>query len=83
MGWNSIQVRGDVPLFKGIESGTHYYFVHSYFVRPTDARDVAATADYGGEFTAAICRDNVMAVQFHPEKSQVAGRRILRNFADL
>jgi len=83
MGWNSIQPQGNVPLFKGIESGTHYYFVHSYFVRPTDTRHVAASSDYGGEFTAAICRDNVMAVQFHPEKSQAAGRMILKNFADL
>ena len=83
MGWNSIQPQGNVPLFKGIESGTHYYFVHSYFVRPTDTRHVAARSDYGGEFTAAICRDNVMAVQFHPEKSQAAGRMILKNFADL
>jgi glutamine amidotransferase len=83
MGWNSIQPLGNVPLFKGIESGTHYYFVHSYFVRPTDARHVAASSDYGGEFTAAICRDNVMAVQFHPEKSQAAGRMILKNFAAL
>jgi len=83
MGWNSIQPLGNVPLFKGIESGTHYYFVHSYFVRPTDERHVAASSDYGGEFTAAICRDNVMAVQFHPEKSQAAGRMILKNFAAL
>ena len=83
MGWNSVQPQGNVPLFKGIESGTHYYFVHSYFVRPTDTRHVAASSDYGGEFTAAICRDNVMAVQFHPEKSQAAGRMILKNFADL
>ena len=83
MGWNSVQPQGNVPLFKGIESGTHYYFVHSYFVRPTDTRHVAARSDYGGEFTAAICRDNVMAVQFHPEKSQAAGRMILKNFSDL
>ena len=83
MGWNSIHPRKSVPLFKGIESGTHYYFVHSYFVRPTDPRYIAASSDYGGEFTAAICRDNVTAVQFHPEKSQAAGRMILKNFADL
>lgn len=83
MGWNSVWPRKDVPLFKGIAPGTHYYFVHSYFVRPTDPRHIAAVTDYGGEFTAAICRDNVMAVQFHPEKSQAAGRMILKNFAEL
>ncbi len=81
MGWNGVQPRGGNALFKGTESGTHFYFVHSYFVRPTHAGHIAATADYGGEFTAAICRDNVMAVQFHPEKSQAAGRSILQAFA--
>ncbi len=83
IGWNSVQARPHVPLFKGMPEGTHFYFVHSYFVRPTDQRHVAATADYGGEFAAAICKDNVMAVQFHPEKSQSAGRIILKNFAAL
>jgi glutamine amidotransferase len=83
MGWNSVQARQDVPLFKGMPRGTHFYFVHSYYVRPTDQRHIAARADYGGEFTAAISKDNIMAVQFHPEKSQAAGRMILKNFADL
>ena len=83
MGWNSVRTQGQFSLFKGITPGTHYYFVHSYFVRPLDSRHVAASSDYGGEFTAALCKDNVMAVQFHPEKSQAAGRRILKNFAAL
>ena len=83
MGWNSVRTQGRFSLFKGITPGTHYYFVHSYFVRPLDSRHVAASCDYGGEFTAAICKDNVMAVQFHPEKSQAAGRMILKNFAAL
>ncbi len=83
MGWNSVRPQSDVPLFKGVEPGTHFYFVHSYFVRPTDTRHVAAISDYGGEFTAAIVKNNVMAVQFHPEKSQAAGRMILKNFAEL
>ncbi len=83
MGWNSVQPREQCSLFKDVAPGTHYYFVHSYFVRPKDARQIAATSDYGGEFTAAICKDNVMAVQFHPEKSQTAGRVILKNFAAL
>ncbi len=83
MGWNGVQTQGQFALFRGITPGTHYYFVHSYFVRPLDSRHIAATSDYGGEFTAAICKDNVMAVQFHPEKSQAAGRMILKNFAAL
>ena len=83
MGWNSVRTQGQFSLFKGITPGTHYYFVHSYFVRPLDSRHVAASCDYGGEFTAALCKDNVMAVQFHPEKSQAAGRMILKNFAAL
>ncbi|MGC8624481.1 MAG: imidazole glycerol phosphate synthase subunit HisH [Phycisphaerae bacterium] len=83
MGWNSVRPQSEVPLFKNVVPGTYFYFVHSYYVRPTDPRHVAATSDYGGEFTAAISMDQVMAVQFHPEKSQAAGRIILTTFAKL
>jgi len=82
MGWNRIQ-HTDIPLFKGVEQGSYVYFVHSYFVQPTDQSVVAATTDYGIEFCSAICRDNVMATQFHPEKSQQVGLKMLKNFGEL
>jgi len=81
MGWNSIHWQGKGhPLFAGIPSGTDFYFVHSFYCRPTDAADVIATCDYTGPYCAALARDNVMAVQFHPEKSQGAGQRLIHNF---
>ncbi len=83
MGWNSVQPKPGTPLFKAVPADTYYYFVHSYYVCPTDPRHVAATSDYGGEITAAISMNQIMAVQFHPEKSQAAGRMILTNFANL
>lgn len=82
MGWNRIQ-HTDIPLFNGIEQGSYVYFVHSYFVQPTDTSVVAATTNYGIEFCSAICRDNVMATQFHPEKSQQVGLTMLKNFGEL
>ena len=83
MGWNQIRLQQDIPLFRGIADGTSVYFVHSYYVVPDDPKDIAAVTDYGIEFCSAICRDNVMATQFHPEKSQQVGLRILRNFGEL
>ena len=81
MGWNAVTPRGAVPALAGIDDGTWFYFVHSYYAEPADPRHVAATAEYGGEeFTAAVARDNVFATQFHPEKSQAAGLRLLANF---
>lgn len=82
MGWNQITHR-DIPLFKGVKQGSFVYFVHSYYVRPDDSEAVAATTDYGVEFCSAICRDNVMATQFHPEKSQQVGLTMLKNFGEL
>jgi imidazole glycerol-phosphate synthase subunit HisH len=76
IGWNSVTTRG--PLFDGIASGTPFYFVNSYAVR--DAGDEIASADYDGRFTAAVQRERVFGVQFHPEKSSAAGLRVLRNF---
>jgi glutamine amidotransferase len=82
MGWNRIQHR-DIPLFKSVPQDSFVYFVHSYYVQPEDSQLVAATTEYGIEFCSAICRDNVMATQFHPEKSQQVGLTMLKNFGEL
>jgi glutamine amidotransferase len=73
----------DVPLFEGIPSGSSVYFVHSYYVVPRDESVVAARCEHGVPFTAAVARDNLFATQFHPEKSQSVGLKLLRNFASL
>jgi glutamine amidotransferase len=83
MGWNGLAWDRPVPLFKGLQQGAHVYFVHSYHVVPRDPGVIGATADYGGPFVAAIWKENILATQFHPEKSQEAGAVILRNFAEL
>jgi glutamine amidotransferase len=83
MGWNTIQIKKETPLFAGIESGSFFYFVHSYYALPQDPTDVAATTPYGIEFACAVQRANIHAVQFHPEKSQAVGLRLLRNFGGL
>ncbi len=83
MGWNQIRLRQDAPVFRGVADGSTVYFVHSYYVIPDDPTVVAAVTDYGIEFCAAIRRENVMAVQFHPEKSQQIGLRILKNFGEM
>jgi glutamine amidotransferase len=81
MGWNQVQ-HGDHPLWEGIEQNARFYFVHSYYVCPEDARLVQATSCYPESFVCAIARDNLFAVQFHPEKSQDAGLRLLKNFVN-
>ncbi|MCX5863197.1 MAG: imidazole glycerol phosphate synthase subunit HisH [Deltaproteobacteria bacterium] len=83
MGWNRVSFRKECPIFFGIEDGSYFYFVHSFYVAPDDPADVAAETEYGIEFTCAISRSNVFAVQFHPEKSQENGLKILKNFARL
>ena len=83
MGWNQVRWDSPCPLLVGLESGTHFYFVHSYYVVPDDDRVTVGRCDYGYPFTAMIQRGNVFATQFHPEKSQTAGLAILRNFAGL
>jgi glutamine amidotransferase len=83
MGWNQLQFHRRPPVFQGVEEGAHFYFVHSYYVAPRDADVVATNTDYGGTFCSSIWRGNVFGVQFHPEKSQAAGLRLLKNFADL
>jgi glutamine amidotransferase len=76
-------VRREVPIFKGVADGSSVYFVHSYYVVPEDEGVVATVTDYGIPFCSSIWRDNVMATQFHPEKSQQVGLTILKNFGDL
>jgi glutamine amidotransferase len=83
MGWNQIEIRRPAPIFAGLESGESVYFVHSYYVDPQDPEVVASTTDYGMTFCSSIWRDNVMATQFHPEKSQRVGLKILENFGRL
>jgi glutamine amidotransferase len=82
MGWNAIAWERPVPLFKGLSPGAHVYFVHSYHLVPKDPAVIGATADYGNRFVAALWKDNIMATQFHPEKSQEVGATILKNFAE-
>ena len=82
MGWNRIRVaKQDCPLMTEIPDNTYFYFVHSYFVLPTDPQLCWLECDYGQPFCAAIWRDNVFATQFHPEKSQQFGLRLLENFS--
>lgn len=83
MGWNQIHFKDRAPVFAGIEDGANVYFVHSYYVRPDDEAVVATTTGYGIDFCSAIRKDNIVATQFHPEKSQDIGLRILKNFAEM
>lgn len=84
MGWNTLTLtKPDCPLFRELPPQPSVYFVHSYYPQPTDAGIVAATADYPDAFPCAVWQDNVMATQFHPEKSQAIGLRMLKNFAEL
>ena len=80
MGWNEVQQTVDHPLWAGIENGSRFYFVHSYYVKLAQQQQVAATCEYGVPFDVALADKNVFAVQFHPEKSQVAGLQLLKNF---
>ncbi len=83
MGWNQISIPGRPPILEGIAEGTYFYFVHSYYVVPGDRQVIATETDYGVQFCSMIWRDNMFATQFHPEKSQSDGLRILKNFAEL
>ena len=82
MGWNQVRQLRDHPLWRGIPQDSRFYFVHSYYLQPTDAALAVGSTCYGFDFTSAIARDNIFAVQFHPEKSAQAGLRLLANFAD-
>ena len=80
MGWNQVEPVRDHPIWEGVASGARFYFVHSDFAVPDDPADTLAQADYGGRFTCAVARDNIIATQFHPEKSAADGLRLYRNF---
>jgi glutamine amidotransferase len=83
MGWNQLAICKAAPILQGLADGTHVYFVHSYYVVPADRSLIAAEASYPEPFTAMIWRENIYATQFHPEKSQADGLRMLKNFAEL
>ncbi len=87
MGWNELRFNRSNPgagrLFQGLPGGSHVYFVHSYHAVPEDDSAVAAYTDYGGPVVAAVARDNLFGVQFHPEKSSAVGLKILQNFGEL
>lgn len=80
MGWNQIHQARPIPLWQGVPDHAYAYFVHSYYVEPADSAVIAATTDYGIEYVSAVTRDNLCGIQFHPEKSQDVGERILRNW---
>ena len=80
MGWNQVFQAGPHPLWTGIEDGSRFYFVHSYYVEPASPETIAGSTNYGIPFTSAVARDNIFAVQFHPEKSARDGLALLANF---
>ena len=79
-GWNDVRYRSDSPLFQGLPGRPDFYFVHSFAFRCEEGNNVDATCDYGGEITAAVRKENIFATQFHPEKSQDFGLKVLENF---
>lgn len=83
MGWNNINIVKKTEILHGIENGEHFYFVHSYYCSPEDKGVIATTTPYGGEFVSSVQRDNIFACQFHPEKSQQVGLKLLQNFVSL
>ena len=83
MGWNQLKLKKQDPLLEGIEPGSFVYFVHSYYVDPESADVTLATTDHGLDFAAVVHQDNLWATQFHPEKSQKVGERLLDNFGRL
>jgi glutamine amidotransferase len=83
IGWNRVEFTADHPVLRGVPSGSYFYFVHSYFVLPDDPSVVACRTSYGVDFAAGVWKGNLLAVQFHPEKSQVAGLALLSNFGRL
>jgi glutamine amidotransferase len=84
IGWNQIEiVQPDCPLYVSVPTGSYVYFVHSYFPQPADTTIVATRTSYGQTFASSVWRANVFATQFHPEKSQTVGLRILKNFVGL
>ena len=82
MGWNEVWQARPHPIWAGVPDGSRFYFVHSYYARPSDERHSAGLTDYGARFTSALARDNIFATQFHPEKSADHGLALYRNFLD-
>ncbi|MFQ5329340.1 MAG: imidazole glycerol phosphate synthase subunit HisH [Thermodesulfobacteriota bacterium] len=82
MGWNDIEIKRRAPILDGVENHSFLYFVHSFYVVPEEAGVVATTTDYGGDFASSIWKENIFACQFHPEKSQAVGLKLLKNFGN-
>ncbi|MBX7149494.1 imidazole glycerol phosphate synthase subunit HisH [bacterium] len=83
IGWNTVNAKKGSTLFKDIENNSRFYFVHSYYVEPQDKSLIASTTPYGIEYCSSVEKDNIVAVQFHPEKSQATGLKMLKNFVEL
>lgn len=83
MGWNDLIVKSTHPLLAGIKTGAHAYFVHSYYAKCGSEKDILATVNYGTELPAIVSKDNIMGTQFHPEKSQETGLKLIENFVRL
>ena len=83
MGWNSLDIKPDQPLFAGIPDQSYVYFVHSYYLKAANEEDVAASTEYSTHIHASVAHNNIFACQFHPEKSGSVGLKILKNFIDL
>lgn len=83
MGWNQLQLKHEHPVFKGVNSGDYAYFVHSYAAQGAQENEILASVDYGGQIVAVIGRKNIVASQFHPEKSQRAGLTMISNFLNM
>lgn len=82
MGWNTVDIKNKPPIFDGIDDKSYFYFVHSFYVVPEDENIISSTTDYGVSFTSMIWKDNILATQFHPEKSQELGLKVLKEFGN-
>ena len=82
MGWNQVRIRHRAPVLDGVADGAHFYFVHSYYPEPEDRSLIASTTSYGDDFASSISRGRTFAGQFHPERSQEAGLKLIANFLE-
>jgi glutamine amidotransferase len=82
MGWNNVKIIKRPPIFDGIQDEAFFYFVHSFYVLPNDQEVISSATDYGITFTSMVWKENIFATQFHPEKSQVVGLKVLKNFGE-
>ncbi len=83
MGWNQLEIASPTPIIKGVEPGSAYYFVHSYYVDPTEKELVTTWTEYGIKFPSIVTKNNIVGIQFHPEKSSTLGLQILKNFGEM